>query len=121
MSITPGEFIESLTSSFPELRSLLETHLADNAGEVLHHVFLGEVVFWLVKLYSAHKGDHESMLLIHRLITFIEDAFVRGDEATQELIAVSFVENLPSTGEPGASIRQFLGPALEEQFQRLNW
>ena len=52
---------------------------------------------------------------------FVEEVFTRGDESVRELITVSFVENLPSTGEVGALMRKLLGPALEEVFQRVNW
>jgi len=115
------KFIDDLINIVPDLRTLLAEHRADNAGELLFHVFLGEVVSWLINIYITHENDRDVLHLIKDVIDYVEFAFVRGDDATQELIAVSFVENLPSTGEPGASLRQFLGPKLEEQYRRLNW
>jgi len=121
VSVAQSEFIAELTHKIPELRPLLDSHMADNGGELLHHAFLGEVALWLAGLYSRAGHSHEALLLANRVVTFLEEAFIRGDESVRELIAVSFVENLPSTGELGASMRKLLGPALEEVFRRVNW
>lgn len=105
----------------PELQSLFNTHLADNEGEFLPYVFLGELTLWLNKMYSDNEKDLKVRELVKRITGIMEEDFIHGDNSTQELIAVSFVENLPSTGQAGASIRQFLGPILEEQYRLLNW
>src|SRR5713101_6308220 len=119
MSVAQSEFIAELTHKIPELRPLLDAHTADNGGELLQHAFLGEVALWLVGLYTRAGHGHEALLLANRVFAFVEEAFTRGDESVRELIAVSFVENLPSTGELGASMRKLLGPALEDVFRRL--
>lgn len=105
-----SQFIEDLVSLAPELRTLVEIHRFDNDGELLPYVFLNEVVAWLIDLYLAEGANEEIQHFIQQLMVFMEAAFVQGDDATQELIAVSFIENLPSTGEPAAALRRFLGP-----------
>jgi hypothetical protein len=53
------------------------------------------------------------------LLEALERAYSEGDEELEELIAVSFLENLPRVGEPGDAVRRQLGPLLQEQLKRI--
>ena len=116
-----AEFIRGLVREFPELQPVLDVHLSGQGGELLPHLFLADLVRWLEAQFSDSEPKAQALPLIKRLCAFMEAEFVRGDEQVRELLAVSFVENLPSTGELGASLRSFLGPTLEEEFRRVNW
>lgn len=95
-----------LVYEFRELIPVLEAHLEQFEGEILPHPMLSDVVRWL----AAHvEIDRESCRSIW---AWIERAYARGPEDVRELIAVSAVEMLPSPGEPGAALREFLGPEL---------
>ena len=43
-----------------------------------------------------------------------------GNGTTADAVRYEQATNQP-VGEPGVSLRQFLGPSLEEQYRRLNW
>jgi hypothetical protein len=45
--------------------------------------------------------------------------FAAGDEEIAELMAVSFLENLPRPGEPDHEVRELLGPRLRSELDRM--
>ncbi|HSR68677.1 MAG TPA: hypothetical protein VLU25_12130 [Acidobacteriota bacterium] len=109
-------FVGALVYRFPALLPVLEEHLQDQDGEVLSHVFFGDLTRWIVgRLETAGRKDR----ILREILDFMEHAFGRGEGEVQELIAVSFLENLPSPGEPGSEIRSLLGPLLQEQLKRM--
>lgn len=105
-------FVGALVHRFMSLEPLLQEHLDDYDG-LLPHVFLGDVTRWIVT--SASEGSSE----VTDVLGFFEWSFARGGEHEQELIAVSFLENLPSPGDPGAEVRSQLGPALTRQLEQI--
>lgn len=110
MSETTVAFVEDLAARFPGLKGALEDHRKDY-GEVLPHVFLADVVRYLVALTAVEGRLGEAQ----KLVAHFEAQF--GQPELQELIAVSFVENLPGPSEPGARLRLMLGPALRTQLR----
>jgi hypothetical protein len=117
MSRRTEAFVRSLVERFPALRPLLHEHLADNFGEMLPHVFFGDLTRRVLSLLdpSEDKEVFERRSELRDILTVLEAAYASGDEELQELISVSFLEHLPRPGEPGAAIRQMLGPTLSEQ------
>jgi hypothetical protein len=96
----------------PELGALLTEHIAANYGELLPHLYMGEVTEWLVgAVASGRQGDVKDLLAV------LEKQF-ENEESVRELITVSFLENLPVPGEPESSIRDLLGPVLRTELQR---
>ncbi|MEZ6070591.1 MAG: hypothetical protein R3C10_10025 [Pirellulales bacterium] len=79
---------ERLASQFRGVGALLEEHLADNR-ELLPHVFFGDVT-----RYVLAGGDDKSAV-----VQCLEDAMHSGVPAVDELIAVSFVENIETQDE----------------------
>lgn len=107
-----GEFVVvgALVSRVPALRGLLQEHVDDYDG-LLPHLFLADVV----RFVSRGAG-----VVVRGLVAAVlEDLFRSGEEEDRELIAVSFLENLPSEAEEGGSIRQELGPLLSDELRRL--
>lgn len=107
-------FVGTLVRRFPELLPLLEEHLEDYDG-LLPHVFMGDVTRWIVKEFDAGSGSP----ILREMLDFVEATFGSGHEHEQELIAVSFVENLPKSTEPSGRIRDLLGPRLQKQMARM--
>ena len=99
------------------LSAALDEHLKDNFGELLPHVFFGDVTRRLVAL--SEDGSDLAHAELDRVLAFLEDRFDEGDEQIQELIAVSLLENLPRPGESGVGIRRSLGPGLRAELDRL--
>ena len=103
-------FVGALVQRFPVLKGLLQQHLDDYDG-LLPHVLMGEVTRWLI---SEFRKDNASPV-VREFLGFMETAFANREEHDRELIAVSFLENLPRIGEPGEELRRALGPALRRQ------
>ncbi len=99
-------FTGALVWAFPELLDELGEHLADNDGELLPHVFMASVERWAETLVSDRRSD------LDRLLTVLADGYDAGHESVQNLVDVSFVENLPYPDEPNAEIRGMLPAAL---------
>ena len=110
MSQATEAFIDRLIGAVPQLQPLREKHVEGNFGELLPHVLMGEITAEAVELYV--RGDQGT---VRRLLDFLETEAEAGHEGdVDELIAVSFVENLPYDGEPGHAITGELGPRLSE-------
>jgi hypothetical protein len=122
MTQATERFVDDLVAAFPGLRPAFDEHLSDNFGEVLPHVFFGDLTRYVLARYRAARSEPESQRSqaqgeVRALLNELEDAYTsRGDEV-QELIAVSFLENLPRPGDDGAEIGEWLGPAMTDQLR----
>lgn len=109
------QFFHGLMQDFPQLESLYAEHV-EFYEEFLSHVFLADVVRWAVNLFGeAGQGLTEEAIGL-QLINFVESAYVRGDGTVRELIKVSFVENLPYSGQEGFHIHGYLPENLRRIF-----
>ena len=110
------QFVRSMVSRFPSLHSLLEEHIKDNYGEMLPHVFFGELTRYVLSLsFAASKSGLSPQRELQDILDYLEDMYSSGDQKVQELISVSFLENLPRQDEPGAQVRKMVGPNLRRQ------
>ena len=107
-------FVGALCFRFPVLMPLLQEHL-DNYDCLLPHVLMGEVTHWIVHRFHADANDST----LRQMLNFIEATFERADHEDRELVAVSFLENLPGVGQDDAGVRAALGPALQEQLRQI--
>jgi hypothetical protein len=124
MSCVTIALVDCLVERFEALRPLLREHVADNFGEVLPHLFFGDLTRYVVtRQIDAEKASGELAAELERevaaLLDELERVYVEGVDELEELIAVSFLENLPRDGEPGDAIRRQLGPHLKEQLHRI--
>lgn len=106
-------FLGVLIDRCPSLLPLLQEHI-DTYDQVLPHVFLGELTRWIEDRYQADPDD----LQLTTALGYIDEYFAAAGPKDGELIAASFLENLPHAGEPGAEIRDALGPSLREHLDR---
>lgn len=108
MSATTVAAIGALIDSHRELLPVLERHLEDNEGELLPHLVMSDVIRWLV--------DHRTSdpQVCRGVIDWLEQKFLTGPDDVRGLIAVSGVEMIPDPGQPGAELRNLLGPSLRE-------
>lgn len=106
MSASTVAAVGALVDSHRELLPLLAEHLADNGGEVLPHLLMADIVRWLV----AHLDSHPHVC--RSVVAWLEREYLGGDEEIRGLITVSGVLLIPDPGQPGAELRELLGPAL---------
>ena len=99
----------ALAWRFPALRASLDEHLNDNDGEVLPHPLMSDYERW------AEQALHAGEAGVSEFLDVLEDAYRNGGDEVENLISVSFLEHLPRPGEPGAEIRDLLGPLLRKQ------
>jgi hypothetical protein len=97
--------IRDLAAAAPALADLLAEHRADQGGELLPHLYMADVTRWLA-------AGVESRLVL----AVLERHLAEGDEDVQNVIALSFLENL---GPEHVSIRAALGPGLRAELDAL--
>jgi hypothetical protein len=111
-------FVNATVVHFPKLRPILEEHMRDNFGETLPHLFFGDLTQYVQSL-PALLGGEGARSELREILGYLEDVYSRGDDELCELIAVSFLENLPRPGEPGSYIRDMVGPKLRTQLEMI--
>jgi hypothetical protein len=114
MSEKTVSFVRSMVVHFSGLGTMLDEHIEAN-GEILPHVFFGDVTRYVVGLFRNSEASPE----LHDLLGHLEEAFQRDGPEVRELISVSFLENLPRDSEPGAGIRKLLGPSLANELRAI--
>jgi hypothetical protein len=107
-------FIGMLCRRFQVFMPMLQEHLDDYDG-LLPHVLMGDVTRWVIQRFHADASDAE----LRRVLDFIENAFEDAEGENRELIAASFLENLPRPGQADDGVRALLGPALQEQLRQI--
>jgi len=107
VSATTERAINRLVAEFNELTPILEESLEDNEGELLPHLVLADVIRWLAEHIESEGNTCRSIL------EWLEREYEQGSEDVQGLITVSGVEMIPDPGQPGSSLRGWLGPALQ--------
>jgi len=98
---------ERLASQFLGVGALLEEHLADN-GELLPHVFFGDLTRYVL-------ADGEDKVAV---VQCLENAMYGGAPSVEELIAVSFVENIETLDELSQVLVGISGNKLREEWNR---
>jgi hypothetical protein len=119
ISIRTENFVAEMANHFPSLGPVLTVHKEDNFRTILPHVFLGDVTRWVVGLVAVATAAEilRNRKQLTSVLSYLEDAYNAGDEELQELISVSFLENLPRPGERGSEVRQMVGSALSAQLK----
>lgn len=99
-----GDLLRDLQSAHAAVGPIVATHLADN-GEVVPHLLMADITRWLVA-----EGPEPAILAA------LERHYAEGDDDVQNVIALSFLENL--LGEDVA-VRWALGPRLADELRRM--
>ena len=79
---------ELLRKAVPEFAPAIDEHVDFNEG-FLSHVLFGDLTRFVMDAYA--RGETE---VLHRTLTFLDQAIRHGDERVQNLISVSVVENV---------------------------
>jgi len=113
------DFVERLVADHPRLRAIFDEHVSDNFGEVLPHLFFGDLTRYVVSRFSEVAPGIDQLLETERelraLLSDLEHAYASRDEELRDLISGSFLENLPRPGEEASKLRAWLGPELSAQ------
>lgn len=117
--------ITELLAQIPELRPVYDEHMK-RYDELLGHVFMGDVTRFIVSAYKRSTTDEPDAeqwrQVLDRSLAFMEQALTMGDLYVEDIIQLSFVENLlPSSDDDliaYRAIKPMLGPKLREDLQR---
>jgi len=104
--------VARLVEVCPPLLPLLQEHL-EGYESLLPHVFMGDVTRWAVGQYESDPANAD----LGALLECLEKSFEGPYPEDHELIAASFLENLPRTRDAGGGIRDFVGPALRRHLE----
>jgi hypothetical protein len=118
--LTYENFFEQLLSSVPTFMSIYKEHIEDN-NELLHHVLMADLTRYCIQLYrnGDRGGDKEKKKILCDVLKFLDQGMLSSDAKLQELISVSFLENLWQADEDYESMKGLLSPVLIEELQRL--
>ena len=112
-------FVRTLLDRVPRLRPIYEEHVHDN-HELIPYVFMGDVTRVAVDLHDdALRGNRVADEGLSELLAALEIGLASREEAVQEMISVSFLENLDREDFALDDLRQRLGPTLRHQLERL--
>lgn len=107
-------FMEELLELVPELKPVYDEHIKDN-DEILSHLLLGDITRYVVQQLRIGATDDLSPLI--RCLDFFEVAMVSGDESVQELISVSFLENVVKYSGVLSKLKDLIGENLTEELR----
>jgi len=110
--MTSEQFIQKMVAAFPEVKSIHDQHQADN-DELLPHVLMGDVTRYVIS-----QTENKSTPVITKLLDFFEQTL--DDEEIEELISVSFVENLFGEDNTIKALRPIMGPKLANLFKKVS-
>jgi hypothetical protein len=112
--------IESLVSEVPALRDLYRDHV-DFYEEVIPHLFFGVMTEFLVQCLREARSEEPAqakrLACVEATLAFLERAITRPDPKVQELVYVSFIEELFGV-EPEvlSQMTAMMGPALKKAY-----
>jgi len=102
-------------SVVPPLQPLWADHLRENFGSALPHLFMGEIAEWFIVPNAGNVRVDDNRRTLCRAL---DRALLEGSIELREVVQVSFVENLPTTGSRWFS--EWFGSALQADFERFS-
>lgn len=107
------EFVKEVVELDDQLRPLLKEHLEDNE-ELLPHVLMGDISRYVIRESLARPSRGR----LQRLLDKFEQALESGSTEVQELVVVSFVENLAGEAEAIRSLKPLMKSKLLSEVDR---
>jgi hypothetical protein len=111
--------IRGLVAAHPILRPVLDEHVR-LCDEILPNVVMAEIARHVGTLVADRGDDPVVIHEVEAIIRTLDAQLLNGADSVKNVVAVSFIGHLPSTGEPGAEVRELLTPALRTVFDQVN-
>lgn len=105
-------FCSELAITVPELAPALNSHIKYN-DDLLPHVFFGDVTRFAIE----HTGSERSRQTLQALLVALEEGLVSNNVDIENLISVSFVENLMGEQTAIKIILRLAGPNLRKMME----
>jgi hypothetical protein len=101
--------VKELFAEIPGFADQLEAHIL-YYDELLGHLLLADVVRYLQHMVKQEGAQSD---VLHSTMRILETWATHGDDLVQELLVVSFIENLD---DDDVAIHQLFGPQLQKLF-----
>ncbi len=109
---------EELMKEVPDFKSVFDEH-KDYYEELLPHVLMGDFTRFLIDSYrkgaGGEAGSEHHLDVTRTSLEVMERAMSSSDPNLQELVSVSFLENLDQSDAAYEGIKALLGPNLIRQ------
>jgi hypothetical protein len=114
--LTYDTFVPTLLAELPGFKEIYDAHLRDY-DTILPHVLVGDLTRYVIRAYRQMSTDAsgQARRVVDRALALLEQAMQSTDAQLQELVSVSFLENLPQADEDYDAIKALLGPHLEKE------
>jgi hypothetical protein len=109
--VTYADFLPGLADDVPVLGPIVREHLEDNEGELLPHLLLSDVRQWCVEHVATDPAT------VQQVVDGLEGAVASGDEAIENAVAVSFVEDLMADGASGEAVLALVPPRMRAMIE----
>jgi hypothetical protein len=114
--ISYDDVIDNLLERLPEFRTEVEEHVQFNDG-LLPHVLFGDLTRFVFRAREQGRDD-----VVQRALAFLDEALRHGDEQVDNLVSVSFVENVgPWDPAQVAFIDEWPRALREEAVRQRDW
>lgn len=110
----PEDFVIALVEKHAELMPVLDQHLKDH-GELLPHMFLGDTVRFLTATYADPREAADRYSAVTSVMMSVGSHFASSSLCVKELIAASFLENMPYPHEEAAEMIELLPDNLKSE------
>lgn len=113
LNVTYQNVVDLLIQKVPELRPLLDSHLHDQFGQLLQHVFFGDVTRYVVEQLHSSETD-----VVQRVLYFLNSAMESSDARVKELVLASFLENIDQNDRSFGQLNSMMGSNLRRELKR---
>jgi len=106
--MSPAQLFRQAIGIAPSFEPVLAEHLSDNDGELLPHLLMGDLLRFVGARVGKQANDSVEVVL---LLDLLEREVAGGNADTENVIAVSFLEDLEAE-EFFPALYPLLGPRL---------
>jgi hypothetical protein len=119
--MTPTQLFDRVVEMAPSFEAVRRAHI-DAFDDLLPHLLIADVLRYLDSHFSGVRfegAEPPTVAEMQQVLSLLDLALADGDEATQNAIAVSFVEGIEE--QPHFDrLNQLLGPGLRDELERQN-
>lgn len=90
---TIAEFFKQMLEEVPDFAPIYDEHIADN-DELLSHMLMEDYFRFIEEIIQNSEGPEVPDDRIVKMLAVIEEGQINGDEDVDNVIGVSFLENL---------------------------
>ena len=122
LNLSYNTIADAPVKEVPEFGYVLTAHKVDNDGEVLPHVLFGDLTRFAIAAFRGMRDrEHpEGAARVFRaVVRFVECAWICLDYQVQELVHVSFLENLHLADDDYSEMVAMLGPESQRIVKRI--